>query len=779
MKASNQGKGLLGNTCLVRRRSMAVAVAAALAASVITGPAFAQASAGESAVLEEVIVTATRRSKRLLDVAQSIGVLTDQYLKDSAFDNLAEFAGQVPGLNFTERGPGRTAITVRGISADPGTGSVSTVGIYIDDIAMTNDDQNAQADIRTFDLERIEVLRGPQGTLYGEGAMGGVIRYITKKPNLSSMEGAMEVSAGIIDGGDEVYGVNGAISIPLIDDKMAVRLVGVYRDIGGYIDNPVLGADNFNSSEILSARANLLWDVSDTLSLEAMAMISRIEVDGDNITRGGAEDEFIAPALNPRDDDYDLYSFTVRYSAPWFDLASVSGFSKRTSSATTVDSDIAIQGFVQPISAFFSDVVPTESLFVLDEENENFTQELRLVSNGESNFQWTAGVWYRNGDFENVANRTTKAKLTYGGNGDLSPFGVPFSLGPNPLGGPVGGAISGEFQSDPSTTNFENISVFGEVSYAFGEHFELLLGGRWSEETRGVKSPLGTGGLNESIVLINSLVGLPNEVTDEEFSNEFFTPKATLSYQPTDDQMYYMTYAEGVRSGGRNSESVIVRGNRCGKNYDEDTTTNYELGMKMSGMEGRLQLDASLFYIDWEDLQVLFFDADTFDSCIDNAGTAHSMGGEVAVTALLTDNLTLSVSGTMIEAELDEAIPGADSGDALIGKGTRLPNVPEYKVAASVHYERPISDDWIGQFNYNINSVGDSTAALEPGVRGDLEQPSYIISNLRVGVVKNDLAIHLFVDNLTDEYAVYADDTFGGIHRNQPRTAGVSLRYDF
>jgi len=731
--------------------------------------------------LEEVVITATRRSENLLDVAQSIGVLTDDFFEDTAFESLSQFAGQVPGLNFTERGPGQTSINIRGISADPGTQSVSTVGVYIDDVALTNDDQNSQADIRAFDLERVEILRGPQGTLYGEGAVGGVVRYITKKANSEEFEGALELSLGSINGGEETTSVNAMLNIPLIQDKLALRLVGMRRDMGGYIDNPVLGAEDFNSADISTGRASLVWDATDKLSMSAMAIFNRIDVDGDNITRGGGESEFIAPALNPREDDYDLYSLTLNYEAEAYSITSVTGYSRRESSKTTVESDLALLFFVQPISAFFSDVAPTQSIFVFNEDNKNFTQEIRVVSTTESPLQWTAGLWYRDGDFENEANRHTSPTLTYGGNGDLTPLiGFPIVLGPNPLGGPAGEPIPGGFSQDPSTSTFENTAVFGEVSYDLNDQFEILLGGRWFKETRGSQSPIGTGGLNEAFQLLDALFGLPPaEPTDDEFEITAFTPKATLTYRHDEDTMTYLTYGEGVRSGGRNGQQSVVLGQSCREFYDEDTTSSFELGLKKSSSDGRMSLEAATFYTDWKDLQVLFFNPETFDSCTENAGSAHSLGAEISFTALITDGLTFNLNGSWTEAELDEDLIGADSLGSVIPKGTQLPNVPEYKVGASVVYEWDLFTDWTGKFNANISAVGDSKAALEPGVRGDLEQPSYTISNVSVGMQNGDLGVHLFVNNLTDEYAVFADDTFGGIHRNQPRTVGIILRAGF
>ncbi len=739
---------------------------------------YAQEEPGQQA-LDEIVVTATRREVNLLDVPQSIGVLTEEFLTDTGLDSLSEFAGQVAGLNFTERGPGQTSMSIRGVSADPGTRSVSTVGVYFDDVAITSDNQNAQADVRSFDLARVEILRGPQGTLYGEGAVGGVVRYITNKANTSEMEGAFELTAGSIRGGDNSTAINAMINVPLVEDKLAFRVVGMRRDLGGYIDNPMMGVENFNSSEITGGRASMVWNATEELSVEAMAIINRIDVDGDNITRGGSETEFVASALNPRKDDYDLYSLTLHYDTPNYSLTSVSGYNIRESSATTVESDIALMFFIQPFSAFFSDVVPTESTFVLNEENKNFTQEIRLVSHTDSPLQWTAGLWYRDGDFEDISNRMTDPGLTYGGTGDLTPFGVPFSLGPNPLGGTPGGLIPGEFEQNPSTATFENKAVFGEVSYDISEHFQFLVGGRYFKETRGDKAPLGTGGFNEALQLLNTLTGAPNEPTDDEFSITEFTPKVTLTYRSDGGTMSYLTYGEGVRSGGRNGEASVVLGTNCREFYDADRTANFEVGLKTASRSGRMSLEAAAYHIDWQDLQVLIFDADTFNSCVENVGGAHSNGLEVAFSALVTDSITVGLSGTWIEAELDVDLRGADSSSAVIAKGTRLPNVPEYKLGGWLQYEWPLFSGWMGSANVNVSVVGDSSAALEPGVRGDLKQPSYTLGNLSLGMAKDQYEIQLYVNNVADEFAVFADDTFGGIHRNQPRTAGIRLRAGF
>jgi len=224
---------------------------------------------------------------------------------------------------------------------------------------------------------------------------------------------------------------------------------------------------------------------------------------------------------------------------------------------------------------------------------------------------------------------------------------------------------------------------------------------------------------------------------------------------------------------------LTPRGRTCPEFYDEDATVNYELGGKTSLRDGAVAISAAAFYTDWDDLQVLFFDPDTFDSCVDNAGTAHSLGLEVEVAAQLSERLTLTIGGNFIEAELDEDIPGADTSSSVIAKGTDLPNVPKYKLGASLRYEWPFLADWTGVVTANFSAVGESKAALEPGLRGNLEQPSYQLFNARVGIEKENISAFFVFDNLTDEYAVLADDTFGGIHRNKPRTIGFNLRMNF
>ncbi len=730
--------------------------------------------------IEEIVVTATRREERLVDISQSITALTGSELSDLGMDSLSSFAGLVPSLNFTERGPGRTSITIRGVSADPGTSSVSPVGIYIDDIAITNDDQNSQADVRSFDLQRVEVLRGPQGTLYGEGAMGGVVRYITNKADPSDFASAVDMSYGSISGGDNSTAIDAMVNLPIIEDKLALRIVGTYRDLGGYIDNPLIGVENFNSSEINALRFSLLWNLTDNATVTLGGVLSDIEVAGDNITRGGSRTEFIAPSLNPRQDDYDLIHLTFEYGFPAFDFTSVSGFHTRDSANTFVDSDLGIQGFVQPAVSAISDVIVESSVVSLGQDNENFTQELRLVSNAEGPLLWTLGAWYRDGDFTNTGSRIVGPVPTYGGTGDLFFLGVPASLGPNPLGGPLGEAIPGNLMNFPSTSGYENTAIFGEVSYQLTDKLNVQLGARYFEETRSTKTPLETGGFFALTQLLNDLQGIPNVATDESFTINAVTPKATISYDASENANVYFTFATGVRSGGRNGgDGTPILGFDCPTNYKEDETQNYELGTKFVSGNQRFSVFGSVFYNDWKDMQVLIFDATTFASCVNNAGSAHTSGAEVEVAAMLTEGLTLRLGATLIEAELDVDLPGADGPGAIIAKGTKLPNVPEYKFGGSLVYNWDWFGDWQGMGSLDVSNVGKSRAALEPGVRGDLIQPAYTISNARIGVSNETVGVFLYVNNLTDEYAVYADDTFGGIHRNQPRTTGLNLRFKF
>jgi iron complex outermembrane receptor protein len=757
------------NSCrgsAVWRRALCSAALGALAMA----PAFADAHAqeavagkGDGAGFEEIVVTAGRREEKLMSVPQSISALTDARLAELGADNFSDYARFVPGLDFVEFAPGQTRITLRGVSAEVGA---STVSYYIDEISITSGDQSAQPDFKMFDIERVEVLRGPQGTLYGEGSMGGTIKVITRKPDATEFAGAIDMTAGTIRTGGEEYAVSGMLNVPIVTDKLAVRAVGMYRNSDGWIDNVLPGSEqkDTNSSEIYGVRVAVRFTPTENLTFTGTSIFNRLRTDNNNVVNRGAD--IATPALSPRDDDYDLYGLTVDYEFPGVTLTSATSYSKRDTAIRLTDSVAALDYFNSvfgPITGGAYTI--TGSLVFLADQGKSFTQEVRLVSDNDSRFSWTVGGFYRDAKGTSSVYRVTTPDFTFG----------PGNL----LGATPGDVVPGGIYTSATRVKTEDIAIFGEATYRLTDAIEVTGGLRWFQEKQNfvgatsgalVFDP-GTGSFVQPDVLDN------NKIDD-------MTPKATISYTPNQNALIFFTAARGYRAGGVNLLADILPAAQ--NRYKNDATMNYELGGKFTFADGRITLTGAVYYIDWSDLQVTDFDATLGIGYISNAGSAHSMGAELELLAKPTDRLTLSLSGNITEAELDSDVPGANFAvdGSVIEKGTRLPDIPRYKFGATAQYVYPLSSTLNLVLHGDASFVGNSYSRLEAGVNealglGNSKQPAYAIGNLRAGIEAERWSATLFINNVWDEFAALGDDNFGGFHRNQPRTLGINLKYDF
>ena len=650
-------------------------------------------------------------------VSESITALSGEVLDAMQADSFIDFAGSVPGVEFTSTGPGRTKITMRGLSSSEG---VSTIGFYIDETPVTSRDSfgNGQPEIKMFDVERVEVLRGPQGTLYGEGSMGGTIRVITNQPDATGFAGALDGTLSSTKNGGTNWGVNAMVNIPLATDQLAVRAVAYIRDNDGWIDDIVSGEKNVNKEESKGARISLKYDPTDKLSIIGRFTHSELDSDFPNITQ--VDRDTNTGTLSPYADDSDLYSLTVLYDFSFAQLTSNSAYYKRDTEITSNFPPAILSIF--EMFGFFPPLAPgtlTGGGLASAGTTKEFTQEVRLVSIGDGPLQWIVGGYYRDG----------KNPSTFG------LFFQPASVLP-----PDGFLFNTE-----ETIDTEHLAFYGELSYALTDQFELKGGARWfTEETSNA-----TQAADASAV----------------------TPKVTLSYQINDNTMTYFTASTGFRSGGLNPDM----GDERPLSYDEDTSLNFEIGGKAILLDGRLALAGAAYYIDWKDMQIFTSIPTSPIGFTDNAGKAHTAGVEAEIDYQPADGLHFRFAGSYTEAEFDEAF-----GD--VKEGNSLENVPEFKLSASVDYTFALTDTLSTILRAGVQYVDDSWGSVlnEDFPLGSTLQPSYTLVNLSAVLLgRENWRVTLFVNNATDELAVLRNDTFGGIHEYRPRTIGIRTRFDF
>ena len=750
------------------------------AAVVASAPVAAAQDAGvvraddSSGVIEEIIVSATFRDTALMDTPMAMSSLTDEMIDDKGIINLQTLYESIPSMSFkTARGTYNN-ITIRGLGT---TGGLSLVSVYVDEVPVTDQTEfagDSQIAGVLFDLQRVEVLKGPQGTLYGEGSVGGLLRYITKDANPNEFSLTLSANASDVNESDDLATrFNAVANIPLIRDKLGLRISGYYRDQPGILDiAPPRNEDDVDTQEDEGFRVKLNWFPTDRLEVALMGNYMKSDFGGPGYGSYayGSTEITSADFPNGGSDEHKQANLTFRYDLDWAEAVSSTSYFERKAKLALASSNSAVTFGFEGLVDFLRFIRPDlmlpagpglagaggDNAFL--RRSDRFTQELRLVSTGDSNWSWTAGLYYSD-------SRGRKNK-----DGDQVLDG--FLLVPNPGFEAVPDALLAVFGgSTEKVVDRDEQSVFGELNYRFNEHWDLTLGARLAR-------------------LETDLVG-----SGEGLKDTFFSPKAILSWRPQDGIMVYGTVAQGFRQGVFNLELLghietlrslpaAIPGqdewlavNGSAFETDGDEVITYELGLKAKFLDDRVSVATAIYYMDWKDILMtqttappqLFGQEVLFQ---DNTGDAHSQGVELEVTALLTDRLTLTLGGDYNdEARLDSVNrPDAHIYITPIVKGQRLFNSPKYSWNASLAYQLPMNNGWA------LDARTDWYRVAE-----DFDAPGYhkLNAHLSLSNAEQSLRIALFAENLKNETIIYNSNDILGIRFGQPRTIGVEVRYEF
>lgn len=768
----------------MRRSPLAVVIAGTLAMAA-AGSAFAQdaeAAGGRSATeLDKVVVTANKRSENIREVPSSISVITQESIENSHATQLSDFQATVPGLYISTNGsPGKTQVSLRGVSP---LSSSATVGTYLDETPLGSSGIYQAAnffalDLLPYDIGRIEVLRGPQGTLYGASAMGGLIKYVSVAPDLSTTE--FRVGGGLSsveDSGDVGWNARFGANLPLVDDRLGLRVSYAQNELPGYIDNSVNGEEDINSGKQTSARVAMRWQgEAATLDLTAM----RQTVDSDNNAQVALDPESHKPLFGdltnnvfvnePFYKDVDYYSATVNWNLGWADFVSATGYSESRSNQRQ---DSTIQ-FGEVANLLLGLPEPGSSSFDIGLDLDKFTQEFRLVSKENGPFEWMAGVFYTKED----AVQTQVAKLNQL---DGSPLPAPFDSAAGTLA----------VMAIPST--YEETAFFANGAYNFTDDFKIGAGVRWSRNDQDFSQNVTEGIL------------LPIGNTPNSSSEDVFTWSLSPQLQLSDEAMIYARVATGYQPGGPN---VLVEG--LPSQVDSSTLTNYELGLKSLWFDNRVQVDLTGFHIDWKDIQVASVVNNV--SGLINAGKASSTGVELTTLFHVSEHFDLGINGSYTDAKLDEDFPVISqlSGPFLVeitsgAKGDALPYVANWGWNATADYYLPLSNGWTAHFGGALRFVGASqngttlrqdildpsttpATLLDSDVTPPLELDSYTVADLNAYISNDDWTFRAYVKNVSDEraYQSIGDITsLSGVTEKlvaapiQPRTFGIEVDYRF
>ncbi|MBN7797637.1 TonB-dependent receptor domain-containing protein [Parahaliea mediterranea] len=742
---SNEGKGQSA-----RSRGFLLT---ALAAFFSSGTVAQEGVSDGPRMLEEVIVTATRRETGIQDTALSINAISGNDLGQNVYTNAAQILDAVPGVTAFNSGPSSNRVIIRNIATSTQEAGGETTATYLDDFAVSGTGTSAPP-LRLVDMNRVEVLKGPQGTLFGRSAMGGIIRYITNKPDFNGLAGGIKGYMSATEDGGDNYGGSGYVNLPL-GDTLAVRAVGYSYQHDGFIDNVELGRDDINEEDTVGGRLALRWEPTEALTTDLVYLHQSID-SGANWTttiRSPAADpngaitpvnpakrQAIGGVISEINSEYDIINLDIEYR---FDNVTAKLIATHTEESWNMVFDQ--REFVGVTNGCVCD--GTEGPTNRDTDTDIL--ELRLVSSGGGRLDWIAGAYY-----EDVRAETSQ-KIVYTGSGD-SIFGF------LPV---VDGDIAiDSFEERPSSER----ALYGELGWAFTDATRLTVGYRRSD-VEFATTFTKTDGFFLQMDGTAAIRGI-KFATQEDVN----TYKVSLEHAVHDDLMAYFTAASGYRRGGFNQPTAISPFST----YDSDSLWSYELGVKSSWLDGRLVANAALFFLDWDDIQLVVQDPTTFARATQNAGAAEIPGFEFSVAAQLTPSLDVTLAGSLTRPELQEDVPGGVSGKA----GDTLPGAAEEQFSISANYNRPLRGgfDLYGSLIYRY--VGDRLNDFNTDL--DVALGDYDLMDLNVGLhsVKG-YSIGLFAHNLLDEAVTYAIDRQGAyfeqVPTNPPRTVGVNISYDF
>jgi outer membrane receptor protein involved in Fe transport len=786
----------------IRPNKLSFAISAVLAAP--AGTVLAQdqreGAAGDR-VLEEVLVTARKRTESVMDIPESIQAISGRELKQAGLNTMDDYVRFIPSMSYVSTSPGSANIIFRGI-ADAAYNFIAepTAALYLDEQSLT---LNRTPDPRMVDIERIEALSGPQGTLYGASSQSGLLRVITNKPDPTSFDASVELMLKGGSDSDTGYDVNAMVNIP-VSDRFAIRLVGFSAEDGGFIDNvngdsvpygvfnnAGMERENFNDVEYEGGRISARWFPNEDWAVTAGVAYQETLSGGRPEQDPTLGRELAVVRFRPDkewdDTDWTQYSLTLEGRIGNVNFVSATSYFTRdwtytqdTQSYASYFGTFCYNYYANGNTYYYSNYSPycfqpagvgnyyndPVGYLINVQKDTKIAQEFRFSQEGEK-LDWVAGLFFEKAEQDWIFDSHAE------GYGQSKSFA-------NYEAGRVAGSPAATIPTDiwwrsADMTDWEQWAVFGEFTFHITEQWDATIGARWFDRT---VDKIYYVELPRFNLTDDGILDLPAEDSD-------VVPKFSISYQPNSDLLFYGLYSEGFRPGGANrsrGEPFFPR------EYDADLLENRELGVKATLADGRVQLNATYFDMAWKNYQLEVIDpsqrpcgspgappepfcGQPWQKVLGNVGDASSRGFELQFNAAATQSLTLGVNATWLDSELDDGF----SFLVPVPAGSRLPLSPEFKGSLFAHYDMPVN--WFGgrannaYARFQYSHTGDMLNQVEPFTCCDFDnpnfgpapqvlQPSYEIADLRLGVDGDDWSLALFVNNLTDERAVLFDNPF-------------------
>jgi iron complex outermembrane receptor protein len=799
---------------MIKRKVLANAVTTALA----TSAGLLSSSVMAENVLEEVTVTATKRVENLQDVPFAVSALGQEKLDELNIANFDDYIRYLPGVNSAGRGPGQSSIFIRGMATDSSDQTSIEIGAPVPNVALYLDEQPVSSggrnlDLYAADIARVEVLPGPQGTLFGASSMAGTIRLITNKPVYNEFHSGFKASVATTKSGDLSNSVEAYINWPLIDDKLAIRGVFYNAVEGGYIDN-VYGEnaytaddvgfpegaestvvnnlqfveENFNDAVYTGGRVSLSYAINDDWELLGQYMFQTLDVDGvfdhspesiANIPNVQSGSRVVGDLQVQRffpdwlDDEFQQFSLTVNGRLGALDLVYAGSYLDRE-----VNNNFDYSGYTQvgsygyyylcqPSYTLCGDPTQGTIAFI---QNERTTHELRISSSEGERVNFVAGVFYD--DIQTIVDTN---------------FYVAGSTGYFAPNRPIVGSTVNNPNFRPQGITFindaireeEQLAFFGEVTFDITDQWAVTGGARYYDIESSLRGSSSFANVCDHDLPCDASQDVPDNgrnydeilAADLPLKESDTILKGTVTYRPFDDTMFFFTYSEGFRPGGFNRTAGVPT------TYLADEATNYELGWKTTLFGGSLRFNASLYKIYWDGLQVGITDFDisviTFTT---NAADAEIQGFEGDLTWLATDGLTLAAAWSFNDTEMTRVPPNVSD---IAGVGSRLALAPDTQYHVSARYDWS-ANNFAPYAQLVYAYTGDQYSSIV--VDNRFLQQSYNTVDASFGLHMENWSLELFGENLTDERAqlfINSLDTDLRITTNRPRTFGLKVRYDY
>ena len=733
----------------IRSASCSAAGLSALAMALLAPSALAQTATpapGAGEAVPEVMVTAQKKSERLADVPMSVSVLSGEQLINQQATTLQDIANRVPGLQLLSATATSEQITIRGIST--GEGSInSAVATYVDETPYTSEgpfagSANIAPNFDPYDIARVEVLRGPQGTLYGANALAGLLKYVTNAPDPTKYDASVLMGGSSVEHGGDGYEIHGMVNIPL-PDNAAIRIVGNETDFPGYIDDPSRGKTDINGVNRAGARISLLWLPTPDLSIRLNANYQKVDArdTGAVDLREGSLQPLYGDLVQeraiaqPQTITNEVYNGVIDWNLKFATLVSSTSYTEARPK-DVIDDTPAFGPILQSIfGGNYGAVIP------VTEPVTSLTQEFRLSSEKGQKLEWVVGAYY---DDESADEHEPLYVL------DLT-TGQPLLNFQPALG------------AYHITSTYKEYAGFANLVYHFTPDLEIGLGGRYSQNEQTYHQ-----------VSAGLFTGTTDFTTPSK--QDVFTYSADLKYKLGRDTTVYARLATGFVPGGPND---AIPGSTLPASFKSSSTTNAELGIKGKALGGRLTYDLDVFNVDWRNIQLEAVFGNL--AGITNGGKAQSRGLEGSVTYSPVHGLVLGANAAYTDAHLTQDTPASVGGFS----GDRLPDSPYFSSTLSAAYEHPLTAKVSGFGGLEWHYAGDRLSEFS-STSPRQTMPSYSMVDLRIGVKYDRYVLTGYIKNVGDVRAIstLAPETLNGVAAEEayiqpPRTFGVTLAAKF